>query len=312
MPRRRRPRPPLPPRDGLGPARVRLPVDGRWSTVVEFLVTVTGDEEGVWRRVRAGEVLLGDGTRVEEGTPYRPGGAAYLYRDVPVETEVPGRLEVLLRDDDTGLLAVDKPPFLATMPRGQHVSQTVLVRLRRELGLPDLAPVHRLDRLTSGVLLLTTRPEARSAYQRMVQAGGLSKTYLALAPLAVDPLPVVVRNRIVKTRGELQARVVPGEPNAQTLVELEEVLGLGQEVLGRYRLTPTTGQTHQLRVHLSGLGIPIAGDPLYPVVREVAADDLSTPLQLLASDVRFTDPVSGVARHVVSRRALPLVGHPRS
>lgn len=339
MPRRRRPEPPLPPRDGLGPARIRMPLRpaGLWTTgrndgpvgqgrgcsavhphdcsaedpatVVEFLVALTGDEEGVWRRVRAGEVVLGDGTRVEATTPYRPGGTAYLYRDLPQEAPVPGEITVLLRDDETGLLAVDKPPFLATTPRGRHVAQTVLVRLRCELDLPDLAPVHRLDRLTSGVLLLTTRREARSAYQRMVQEGGLAKTYAALAPLSDDPeLPVLIRNRLVKRRGELQARVEPGEPNAQTLVELEAVLGPEEHGrLGRYRLTPTTGQTHQLRVHLAGLGIPIIGDPLYPQVRDVADDDLSTPLQLLAREVGFVDPVTGQERTIRSRRTLPVL-----
>ena len=307
---RRRPRPPLPPRDGLGPARVRLPAasDGPaehpFATVVDFLVAVTGDEEGVWRRVRAGEVVLGDGTTVGATTPYLPGGSAYLYRDLPEEAEVPGELTVLLHDEATGLLAVDKPPFLATMPRGSHVAQTAVVRLRRELDLPEVAPVHRLDRLTSGVLLLTTRRAARSAYQRMVQDGGLGKTYEALAPLPEGlDLPVLVRNRLEKRRGELQARVVPGEPNAQTLVELAEVVDEG---VGRYRLTPTTGQTHQLRVHLAGLGVPILGDPLYPRVREVVAGDFSEPLQLLAAEVSFTDPVSGEPRRIASRRGLPL------
>lgn len=275
-------------------------------TVLAFLVAVTGDEEGVVRRMAAGEVALADGSRVTPSTPYAPGRAVYLYRDLPTEVEVPGELTVLLHDERTGLLAVDKPPFLATMPRGSHVAQTAVVRLRRLLDLPDLTPVHRLDRLTSGVLLLTTRPEVRGAYQRMVQDGGLAKTYEALAPLpdGLD-LPVVVRNRLLKRRGELQARAVPGEPNAQTLVELVQVLDRGPAA-GLYRLTPTTGQTHQLRVHLADLGIPIAGDPLYPVVRDVAPDDLSTPLQLLAREVRFTDPVSGEPRRLTSRRALPL------
>lgn len=283
-----------------------LPPGRQPCTVVDFLVGVTGDADGVWRRVRAGEVLLADGTRVDAATSYRPGGAAYLYRDLPEEVAVPGELTVLLHDRRTGLLAVDKPPFLATMPRGAHVAQTALVRLRRELDLPELAPAHRLDRLTSGVLLLTTRREVRGAYQRMVQRGGLAKTYEALAPLpdGLD-LPVLVRNRVVKHRGELQAAVVPGEPNAETLVELVEVVRPG---LGRYRLTPTTGQTHQLRVHLAGLGVPIQGDPLYPTVREVAPGDFSTPLQLLAARVRFTDPVSGAERLVVSRRTLPVDG----
>ena len=282
MTRRRRPQPPLPPREGLGAARVRMP-DAPFLTVVDFLVHLTGDEDGVWRRVRDGEVRLADGTPVVADTPYRPGGTAYLYRDLPEEVPVPGPVPVLLRDDETGLLAVDKPPFLATTPRGSHVAQTVLVRLRRELDLPDLTPVHRLDRLTSGVLLLTMRAEARSPYQRLVQAGGLAKTYEALAPMKGDlVLPVTVRNRLVKHRGSLQARVEDGEPNAATRVELVGTEQLDGRQVGRYRLTPTTGQTHQLRVHLAGLGIPILGDPLYPDVLEVTPGDFSSPLQLLA------------------------------
>ncbi|MFK5633148.1 MULTISPECIES: pseudouridine synthase [unclassified Ornithinimicrobium] len=275
--------------------------------MVDFLLERTGDPEGVWRRVGAGEVLLGDGTRVGPGTPYRPGGTAYLYRDLPEEVDVPGEPTVLLRDDDTGLLAVDKPPFLATMPRGSHVAQTVLVRLRRRLDLPDLAPVHRLDRLTSGVLLLTTRADARAPYQRMVQHGGLAKTYLALAGLRADlQLPLTVRNRLVKHRGQLQTRVEPGNPNAATRVELLGTEQVGGRVVGRYRLTPTTGQTHQLRVHLAGLGIEILGDPLYPRVRDVAPGDFSAPLQLLAHEVRFADPVSGADRCITSHRTLPI------
>ena len=295
--------------------REGCPAEHLPATVVDFLIRVTGDEEGVRRRVGAGEVVLADGTAATASTPYQPGGSAYLYREPPDEVPVPGGLRVLLRDDDTGLLAIDKPPFLATMPRGRHVVQTVVVRLRRELGLPELAPIHRLDRLTSGVLLLTSRREARSPYQRMVQAGGLTKEYAALAPVRGDlALPHVVRDRLVKRRGELQARVEHGEPNAETLVELAEVLEGGDlpgrgpvtAPVGRYRLTPRTGQTHQLRLHLAGLGIPILGDPLYPAIRDVAANDFSTPLQLLAARVQFVDPVTGQERVIVTGRHLPV------
>ncbi|KUG55611.1 pseudouridine synthase [Serinicoccus chungangensis] len=313
MPRRPRPEAPLPPRDGLGPARVRMPVGatdpgGRpWGRVVDFLVHVTGDPVGIGRRLTEGEIALGDGSTVTAATAYRPGSVVYLYRDLPVEVPVPFEVDVLLHDEDTGLLVVDKPPFLATAPRGGHVAQTVLVRLRRALDLPELAPAHRLDRLTSGVLLLTTRRAARGAYQTMVQEGGLSKTYEAVAPVRPDlVLPTTVVDRIVKARGDLTARVVPGTPNARTRVEL-----VGErEGLGRYRLTPTTGRTHQLRVHLAGLGVPIVNDPLYPEVREVDPTDFGSPLQLLARQVRFRDPVSGEERVVTSRRTLPILGAP--
>ena len=107
----------------------------------------------------------------------------YLYRELPDEVPVPFDIPVLYRDDD--IVVVDKPHFLATMPRGGHVAQTATVRLRRELDLPELSPAHRLDRLTAGVLLFTARREVRGAYQTMFARGEVRKTYLARA--AVDP-----------------------------------------------------------------------------------------------------------------------------
>jgi tRNA pseudouridine32 synthase/23S rRNA pseudouridine746 synthase len=133
------------------------------------------------------------------------------------------------------------------------------------------------------------------------------KTYLALAPVR-DHLtfPLEVHNHIRKERGVLRAEVVPGAPvNAQTRIEL-----VGRaDGYGVYRLTPTTGRTHQLRVHLAGLGIPIVNDPLYPEVLDVAIDDFSSPLQLLASALAFTDPVDGTERSFTSARTLPLAEH---
>jgi len=200
---------------------------------------------------------------------------------------------------DQNLVVVDKPHFLATMPRGRHVAQTALVRLRRQLGLPELSPAHRLDRLTAGVLVFTTHREIRGAYQTLFARGAVDKTYLARA--AVDPstsLPLTVRSRIVKRRGNLQAVEEPGEPNAETVVELVSPDGL-------YRLTPRTGRTHQLRMHMAALGVPIYGDPLYPNVVDVAADDFSTPLQLLAGRLEFDDPIHGGRHEFVSQRRLP-------
>jgi tRNA pseudouridine32 synthase/23S rRNA pseudouridine746 synthase len=275
----------------LGPARVRL----RGGQVLAELTARFGARARA--KVLAGEVVAADGAVIDCATVLPAGASVYLYRELPDEVPVPFDIPVLHRDDD--IVVVDKPHFLATMPRGRHVAQTALVRLRRELGLPELSLAHRLDRLTAGVLLFTARREVRGAYQTLFSRGLVSKTYLARA--AVDPelqLPRVVTNRIIKRRGQLQAVCEPGAPNAETRVELLSPDGL-------YRLTPRTGRTHQLRLHMASLGIPINGDPWYPDVIDVAADDFSTPLRLLAQRIEFTDPLTGVRREFVSRRTGP-------
>jgi tRNA pseudouridine32 synthase/23S rRNA pseudouridine746 synthase len=146
------------------------------------------------------------------------------------------------------------------------------------------------------VLLFTVRREVRGAYQTLFARGEVTKTYLARS--SVQPGlagPQLVSNRIVKRRGILQAAVEPGEPNARTLVE-----PLGQ---GRYRLTPATGRTHQLRVHMAGLGLPIDNDPLYPSVDEPDPTDFSRPLRLLANQLEFTDPMTRRLMRFASSRS---------
>lgn len=280
---------PLPPRDGLGPARVRL----RGGSVLVELADRFGD--AVAAKVLAGEVVCADGQVVTASTVLPPNSHVYMYRELPDEVEVPFDIPVLYRDEN--IVVVDKPHFLATMPRGGHVAQTATVRLRRELGLPELSPAHRLDRLTAGVLLFTVRREVRGAYQTMFTRGEVRKTYLARA--GVDPslrFPMTVRSRIIKRRGQLQAVEEPGEPNAETYIE-----HLGA---GLYRLTPSTGRTHQLRVHMASTGLPIIGDPLYPNVLDVARDDFSTPLRLLADSIEFEDPITREVRRLVSQLKL--------
>jgi tRNA pseudouridine32 synthase / 23S rRNA pseudouridine746 synthase len=264
------------------------------GSVMAELVSRFGEAAGT--KVLAGEVVDADGTVVTDATELPVGAHVYLYRELRDEVLVPFDIPVLHRDDD--LVIVDKPHFLATMPRGSHVAQTALVRLRRELELPELSPAHRLDRLTAGVLLLTTRREVRGAYQTLFARGLVRKTYLARA--AVDPelqLPTVVRSRIIKRRSHLQAVEESGEPNAETLVELLSADGL-------YRLTPRTGRTHQLRVHMASLGLPIFGDSWYPNVVDVAPGDFSRPLQLLAYSIEFDDPATGARRAFTSGRTL--------
>lgn len=260
------------------------------------------DRVDVTRMLADERFVYDSGDAVDEEHPYAPHTFVWFHRDLPDEVDVPGEIKVLHQDDR--LVVVDKPAFLSSIPRGRHVRQSVVVRLRDELGLPELSPLHRLDRVTSGLLLLATERRWRGAYQTLFQEGAVRKTYRALAPVRPElELPVVVRDHITKRRGTWQAEVVPDAPvNAETLVELESRQG----DVGVYRLTPRTGRTHQLRLHLHGLGIPIVDDPLYPTVRDIEVGDFSRPLQLLAAELELTDPYDGTNRRFESVRSLPL------
>jgi len=273
--------------DVLGPARLRL---HGGNVADEF-----GRRFGPAARAKvvAGEVFAADGVVLDARTEMPVDSFVYHYRDLPDEVTVPFDVPVLYRDDN--IVVVDKPHFLATMPRGSHVAQTAVVRLRRELGLGELSPAHRLDRLTAGVLLFTVRREVRGAYQTLFARGEVTKTYLAVSSVEAGLVgPQVVSNRIIKRRGVLQAQIEPGEPNAETLIE-----PMGG---GRYRLTPRTGRTHQLRLHMASLGVPIDNDPLYPDVIDVDPGDFTAPLRLVAHRLEFDDPLTGERRCFVSSR----------
>jgi tRNA pseudouridine32 synthase/23S rRNA pseudouridine746 synthase len=300
-------------RDGLNPTRIVLPHDpdvvARFPFALDYLLHRFPDDQARLReKLALGEIVTGHGQPLAPTTPYEPRGFLYLYRDPPAhEDHIPFEPEVLHRDEN--LLVVDKPHFLATTPRGRWVRQTALVRLRTALDLPELSPAHRLDRGTAGVLVFTVRPEVRGPYQEAFARRAVRKVYEAVAPLppadgAAVALgePVTVRSRIVKRRGVTRAEEVPGEPNAESLVTLvaaDEARGLGL-----YRLEPHTGKTHQLRLHLASLGLPILHDPFWPELRDTDPDDFDRPLQLLARSLELTDPLSGRTRRFESRRRL--------
>ncbi|WP_327423904.1 pseudouridine synthase [Streptomyces sp. NBC_01230] len=291
---------PLPQRDGIDPVRVRLPEDpdGEWATVRDHLLARFAGAIGADRV----DAMFAEGRfvsvhgRVAPDESYTAGRFLWFHRDFAPEEPVPFPVGVV--HHDARLVIADKPHFLATTPRGRHITETAVARLRRELGLPSLQPAHRLDRLTAGLVLFVVRPEDRGAYQTLFRDKLVRKEYEAVAPY--DPsitFPRTVRSRIVKERGVIAAREEPGEANSESRIELLE----HREGLGRYRLLPTTGRTHQLRVHMNALGLPLLHDPVYPVIEpEGAADDWTRPLQLLARVLEFTDPVTGRPRRFES------------
>ncbi|MCI1983537.1 MAG: pseudouridine synthase [Bifidobacteriaceae bacterium] len=223
------------------------------------------------------------------------------HRYVTDEPDIPFRAEILF--ENARVIVIDKPHFLATTPRGMWYRSSALMRLREEFHNDEIIPAHRLDRATAGVILFVKHVNDRGAYQMKFQNREVSKTYECLAPIPDENVPgqealafpLVKKSRIVKERSVFQAYEAEGIPNAETRIEISENQAAAADFPGYqvYRLHPKTGKTHQLRVHMNSLGLPIKGDDLYPQVVDRAYDDFSSPLHLVARTLEMDDPITG-------------------
>lgn len=297
---------PLPVRLGVAPSYVFLP-PGSWPDLLTFLhkrFPAVGAE--IWLgRMRRGEVRSASGEVLGPASAYRPGLQVFYYREVPQEIPVPGKEAVLYRDQR--ILVADKPHFLPVAPAGRFLHETLLTRLRHATGIETLAPVHRLDRETAGLVVFCIDPTLRGSYQALFRDRMVEKEYQAVAdPAPHLRFPLARESRIVDGAQFFTMQEAPGLANAQTRIDVIEK----GERLWRYRLAPVTGKTHQLRVHMLNLGIPIRNDLLYPVVHPVGAEDFDQPLQLLAKRLAFEDPVSRVLLRFESRFELQALGLP--
>ena len=335
--------PPLAQKNGIDPIQLVLPhpeelpeelaPGGRApATIADYLIArfYPNDPQIIHSRFETGEVRLDDGTVLTASSPYAPGERIWYFRELADEPELPSDMPVLYEDEH--VLAIDKPHFLPTTPRGSYIAQTALTKLRVREGNPLLIPIHRLDRPTAGVLLFAKTVQARRPFQMMFQHRLVSKTYRAVAPVPADPTAAEqalsaeglrVRSHIQKVRDVLQVRqlsetecVARGvEPNTLTTARILETFtpdpaeaeAWGVEPgcpWGLYDLAPHTGKTHQLRAHLNLLGAPILGDVLYPRVLPDGPDRSEHPLQLLAYTLSFEHPITGEPISLRSGRTL--------
>jgi tRNA pseudouridine32 synthase / 23S rRNA pseudouridine746 synthase len=162
------------------------------------------------------------------------------------------------------------------------------------------------------VILFTVQPQSRGLYQDLFRRQAVAKTYEAIAPYRSDlAWPITRHTRLVRgepfTRMREASDKEGGAANAYTRIEPIDIRP--DRALARYRLSPTSGKKHQLRVHMAGLGIPIVNDTLYPEMlgqQEVESRGFRLPLQLLARSIAFTDPISGASREFSSRQQLSL------
>lgn len=282
--------------DGVAASRLQLP-PGPWTDLLDGLCArFPAIGRAQWReRFARGRVLDAQGRPLGEDAPYRVGAEIRYFREVAAEAEIPFQERVLYAD--ARLLVVDKPHFLPVVPSGGYVSQTLLARLVRRYGNPDLVPLHRLDRATAGLVLFSADPRTRSAYQALFRERCIVKRYEALAaPLPQWTFPLERASRLEPGEPFFLMRETDGAPNSLSRIE---VLERG-DAYWRYGLEPVSGRKHQLRVHMAALGAPILNDPFYPLAGERVADDHARPLKLLARSLAFVDPLDGRERRFES------------
>ena len=291
----------LPTRHGVSPSCVGLPA-GDWPTFTDFLVQrFPALDRSVWLdRMAAGLVADEFGDLVTPDRPYRGHMRLYYYRALAAEPAIPFEAAVLFQDEH--LVVADKPHFLPVTPSGSYLQETLLVRLKNQLGINSLIPIHRIDRETAGLVIFCVQPTERDAYQALFRRHEISKRYEAIAPWRAElRFPLRRQSRIVGGEPFFRQMEVPGEPNSDTLVDVLHTQG----GLARYALTPVTGKKHQLRVHMNALGMPILNDRIYPLV-VAAPDDYDCPLQLLAKSIAFIDPITAQARRFNSSQCLAI------
>ncbi len=291
---------PLPMRNGVSPSCVALAHQGAGSILDFLLQRLPGVAEAEWRqRMAAGDVVDEHGAPVTPERPFERGLRLYYYRSLPDEPVLPFEETILYQD--AHLLVADKPHFMPVTPSGPYLQHTLLVRLKNRLGLPDLVPLHRIDRDTAGLVLFSVQPSTRGAYHSLFRDHQISKHYEAVAPWRAElAFPREHRSRMQEGAQFFRMQEVPGAPNTLTHIELQAVHG----AWARYRLSPVTGKRHQLRVHMAALGLPLRNDAFYPELNDPPEGDFSRPLQLLARSLAFTDPLTGQARHFESERQL--------
>lgn len=300
----------MPSKNGVGASCVALPeravgAGDAWHTVLDYLAhQFPAIARTEWHaRMLRGDVLDAQGLPLPPGTPYRPRARIYYWRDVPDEPRIPFDEAILFRDEE--LIVADKPHFLPVTPGGRYLQETLLVRLKNATGLDALAPIHRIDRETAGLVLFAVRPATRDAYAAMFRDRAVAKYYEAIAPWRPGlQWPMDYESRLVDGDSFMTMREEAGEANSRTRISLLERQG----DRARYALEPHTGRRHQLRAQMSALGLPIVNDQIYPVLQPALAEgqaaDYSRPLKLLAKAIAFTDPVTGQARSFQSRLRL--------
>lgn len=263
------------------------------NTVLEYLlIKFPRIDRAIWEvRLAEGKVHWHDGSLIRSTTRYREQARVYYYREVVNEPKIPFQETIVYQDEN--ILVVHKPHFLALIPGGVFVTECLQTRLRKSLDNNEIQALHRLDRVTAGLVIFSLNSNNRHAYHTLFAERKIRKVYHAVAQVDASTNLTgqtwEVKNRLEASNPHYLMRVCPGNSNSHSKVTCLQ--HSGDRAL--FELEPVTGRTHQLRVHMQSIGMPILNDKYYPILEEHSADDFKKPLQLLAKSLKFVDPVSG-------------------
>ena len=301
-------------RTGVSPSKVGIPANTHLSAIEFLLQRFPAIQREVWlQRFLEGGILNAEGINIAPNQSVLHETHLLYFRHVADEPTLPFKAQIIFQDEH--LIVADKPHFMPVTPGGQYVQQSLLVQLKQDFNLPELSPIHRIDRETAGLVMFSVRAKDRNAYQQLFRLQQVQKTYEAIAGIPESsPLnlvfPITYKSMMASDEQffkmrELTARecATTDQSNSETWIDCVERIS---QALARYILKPVTGQRHQLRVHMNALGLPILGDRFYPHVKYLASekDPLDQPLQLLAKTIAFLDPLTGTPRKFTSNLKL--------
>lgn len=280
------------------PSKVTLPVQSGYKSVLSFLVdTFPHVSETEWTtRMTEGKVYWENRAKVTVDAEYQAGRVLYYHREVEQEPTIPFA-EVIIEHNEHFLIAY-KPHFLPVMPGGVFVNECLQQRLINKTGNQNLQAVHRLDRDTAGLVMFSTNPDTRSEYHQLFAQQNIKKHYQAIAKTQTGENQSNkswhVKNYLARSSPQFTFQNLDAPPHdkdaqyAESLIHCE----VDNRELGLFTLSPITGRTHQLRLHMMSIGFPILNDRFYPSLQPRQPDNFNQPLQLLAYKLSFIDPVS--------------------
>lgn len=266
------------------------------TTVLEYLIIKFPYIDAlIWQqRIARGKVHYHDGSLVTPHSLFQAQQRIYYYREVESEPIIPFKEKIIFQDEH--VLVAYKPHFLAVTPGGIYVNECLQNRLRKSTGINTLQALHRLDRVTAGLVLFSINPSTRHHYHNLFQTQKIHKTYQAIANISHNEMLIGqkwdIKNRIAQGEPRFRMQVATGNANSHSLIRCVQQ----SSMQALFELNPITGKTHQLRLHMQTLGWPILNDKYYPQLQPLSKDNYSAPLQLLAKQLQFIDPMTQLLR----------------